>query len=927
MNLNTTNALPSGDELAAAPTILPPPPPPPGALPPPPPLSFELPPPPPPPAAMPAIVEAASPIDAVLALFDSISSGPQVAAPEFPPDVRHYLMKVQRLSQEAVDSLSQLYRAKQAEIPGMPAISSLADDDGPTVELLPGYSSIEDANWEGLRKRAANCAQHELDAGNPYLPGWISKSEDKESPWLNDMGPVSDTGKNKVSTVCRMSSPLHKGKWANALAIAPCGDPLFMDDLTQAIIRVQSLFVWDMGEGGEANWRWSTSFAFLAGLGSKAVRKIFSSVQNEEDLDHWVTCSDEEYAADALKCRTTSGYPMGLIRCEWPRLQAILGGEVFAVNGAIKPPRVLVALMALHVLKHTRILVSATTVKLIVTHRGVCNIYELPRAGLNQTFMSALNRSLCKDLCYNLGLPSPGGANPTWLNFAAQEVFTKIMPTTLCRARPVADKCVFLPGPSTYVESIKERNSETKWVNPGIAIRNVALCDMETGVVDKDYVVTGHETIMYDWPRFNVTLDKIQNWRSQMPSIVYPERASVVLERMIKNINMLGFPVGYRAILDAIMTADLARSKLAGSPIGVRLTLEFPLFYILPMGHTMETTTNQGKTNLGRIIGGAFVPGLPVINMNMSSSAPAQRVLGVPLETYGTAIFDEFQIPNDPIHFMNSSGLQALATGGSVSPGKAGENAEGLSLQHPLILVSKVAVAPEDIINRTFPTFMDVLTEATRAVGSALTDLMSGTGYMVLRLSHLMWMEQNGIIDQIKAMPTESTPLWRFDGHFSIATMFAPRDEIENYMKAAKEQLKSQYAEAERSGLVDQVGMNLRFDPKWYFTACSDKVMDTLVNESTGLKEGSLSPDTALRELVEDDRIRRLDSVLSQFRIKEYAAVQMLVSNIGDGWTKPGYQITYVSKDESKITKSGELVAYIKVERVKDITPNAQAHT
>lgn len=886
-----------------------------------------MPPPPAPPAPpAPAVLTAPEDfLDSIVSLLDpDPAAKPLILAPEFPPDVRHYLKKIQRQSDETIAGLVQRYLAMQPTIEGMPRIGALTEDDATAVELLPAFSETKDKDWKGLKDRAARCKLHEDDAGNPYVPRWVSKTEDKLSPWLSEMGAMSDSAKEALTQLCRDSAPQKNDRWANLLKITPTTDMLLLEDVCTAIYNNHEAFVWGLGEGTEPDWRWSVALSLLAGLGTTSVRYILSNLRDEEDLDFWVNCTEEELSRDILKCQQISGYPIGLFRCPWPKVQRALGAEIFSRKTGTYAPKVLIAGMLLHIYKHCRISYGVETNHLVVAHKGHYGMYALTGGQMDQMFLGVLNKGICKDLCHMLGIPYPTGKVDTWVTQAALTIFGKLMPRDLCRSRSLGDKCLYIAGPTTTVVKIAERASTNKWVNTGIARKHVAKMDMETGKVDKDFLVTGADTIMYDWPVTNAGDDLMRNWVSQLPDVILPEPGADVILRRVKNVNDLGEPDGYRALINAVLTADLARRDLAGSDVGGLLTQEYPLLYVLPMGHTMEDTTNQGKTNFGRIIGRAMVPAITVTKMNMSSSAPAQRTIAVPLEIYGTAIFDEFQIPADASHFLDSGGIQALATGTSVSPGKASENHPGLWLKHPLVLVSKVAVAPEDIINRSIPTFMDKLTTQTRAVGKELNELMTSTAGMMVRLAHLLWMKKYDIVEKLRRVEQTSAATWRFDGHYTIARQFGSVESIDRYLTKARDQMRRQHNEAERSGLVDQVGMSTRFDPKFYFMACSDdKLQMLMMTSSIPEKIGHLTADAALRQLVEDGNTRRFDAVLSQFRIREFTANQAFINALSkEKWVKPGWSLTYVSKENSKVRRGGSPVSYILVERHTEVNPD-----
>jgi hypothetical protein len=453
---NNETALPFGAEPAASPTIpgfgaLPPPPPPPGL-------------PPPPPA--PVIPTQEQVIDSIMSMLDpDPTARPLVLALEFPPEVLHYLKKIQRQSDETIASLTQLYLAKQPTIDGMPRIGALVEEDATAVEILSTFSPEVDKDWAGLHGRADRGKRHEANAGNPYLPRWVSKTEDRKSPWLNEMDAISDQSKEKLTAVCSEASPHKNARWSDLLHTMPINDKLFMGDICKAIGNNHRLFVWDLGTGPDPDFRWSVAMSLLGGLGSTAVRTVFSHLASEEDLDFWVNCSDSDMTRDILKCQQISGYPLGLLRAEWPRVQSALRDEIFAF-----PPKALIAAMALHVIKHCWVSYSGDKVYLNIAHKGCGGRYEIPGNQLHLHLFSVLNKTHCKEICYALGIPYPGGKNDTWIVQAAAEVLHTLRPSTMCRARPTSDKCEYIPGPNTVTQAIFERASAVKWVNTGQAI-------------------------------------------------------------------------------------------------------------------------------------------------------------------------------------------------------------------------------------------------------------------------------------------------------------------------------------------------------------------------------------------------------------------------------------------------------------------------
>lgn len=847
-----------------------------------------------------------------------------IAEPVFPPDVRHWIKKNEGLGDEAIDSIQRKYDELQPNIQGAPRIGALEEGDAAAVYNIGTFDPETDKDWNGLKAKGARLEQHKDDAINPFLPNWISKADGKESPWVQDFGGISDSAKVAITSACRQASPLLKGTYTKLLTYAPTDDVDVMDDLVIAMSELNALFMPELGEGVDADWRYCEMLPLIAGLGLSHTRGflgLVSKAHDDGDLDHWAHTLDDELAEDIIAARKRSGAPVGFLRCDWIEIMNALGDQIFMKNGTVFVPRALIMLMALHILKYTRIHFGLDATYVTVAYNSCYGRYKVDPQNVNSPLSDAYNKTMLANLCSILNIPLGGGrgaaAVPDWIRFAAGAVFKRLTLKHLCRARPLSERPEYIVAAGVSHIMMKDRKAIRHWINTGVAVRNVAKIDVDTGIVDKDVIIAGHEALVFNWPKQEIDAATLANWRSTIPDKVKAERASHVIRRLIKNVNSLGATEGREAVLDAIMTGDLGRNDLAGSVVGNMLQREFPLIYVLPMGHTMDTTTNQGKTNLGRVIGGAMAPGLDVLQLNPSTSAPAQRTMATPLEIYGTALYDEFQIPQDPGHFLNTNGLAALATGSGASPGKAMENAPPIKLKHPLILVSKVAIAAADILNRAYPIYLDVLSSETRCTDAELSDLMGGRAAMLVRLSHLMWMREYNIIQKIFRINELNSGGWRFNGHLTVAAMFASLAEVNDYMAKGMDQMRKQHIEAERSGLVDQLGMLHRFDPKWYFSVCSEMTLEQLKMASTGDKLGQLAVNIAMREILTDNSTRRFDTILSQFRLKEYGAMQAFVSSLAGGpWIKQGWKVTYVSKDESVKTGIGHGNAYITVEKV-----------
>jgi hypothetical protein len=526
---------------------------------------------------------------------------------------------------------------------------------------------------------------------------------------------------------------------------------------------------------------------------------------------------------------------------------------------------------------------------------------------------------VAKVVCEVLGLPyNPGKIGRSWIHEAVDKVLGYMSPSAIPRARPTSSALDLLVAPAISMELQRERRGEYRWIDPGIGIRNLATIDIATNEVDKTAVLDGPRVLLYRWPELLPDPSTIPNWHLMVPDEVKPERFSTVLLREVGNLNTLGYPEGYAMMIDAVMAADFFRTELAGSPVGHALQREFPFLAILPTSGNPTETTNQGKTNLGRILGGAMVPEMidSVRTFDRSSGAPAQRAMAAPIRRHGTAIFDEFITPQAHDHFMGRYQMVSLATGGTGGPGLVMENESEMKLTHPLVLTSKFSSFPPDALNRLAPSFMDMLSDTTRCTEDKLADILGGKISLLARLSHMLWCRKHRLVERLYCRSLVSGK-WRWNGHLTIATMFGNLDRLYAYLEAGEAKCKDQLAAAEGSGLVDEVGATAVFDPKYYIQNASDLTLRQL---SVSSADSGILPLQFLREIVEDNGARRLNYELNKFKIKERAAQFKFTTLLQ---TKPfhhdHWEVHLVGADKSGIRdEHGNLRRSIRIINHKD---------
>lgn len=839
---------------------------------------------------------------------------------QFSPDVEHRLIRDFSYNPTTVKNLAREYVCKLPTIQGAPALHELVADDAPMIDMVPTYSENLDKTWARLQERANMEAQAEADAVNPYLPRWTVKADGKESPWVSDMAGLSDPSQMSLTMLCREATPRNATGWAKTLEHAPCPDKGFMSDIVEGITGLQSLFIWDMGSGTDPDWRWSAMLPLMAGLGLRNLQAVLKAVDGEPDVEHWANCSSSELAEDVLKAHLKSGYPVGWLRCDWSDIQAKLKDT--AISGTSRP---LKALLALHILKHTRITQAQEDGQYNITavYHGSHNIYPVAAENCQVSLKSTCNAQLRKDLCVTLQI----NQDPeSWEGQLASSIFRIMTPGHICQTRSVSNLLDIVAAPSVQPFSVKEKKDEYHWVRPGIGIRNLAQCDLSTKPcrVNKNYRLTGTDVIRYDWRFGQLETGRLETWRYLLPDIVEAKPASEILHKYVKNINCLGHTEGWDTMINTVMSMDFARKMIDGTALAGVVAREFPALFVMPMGHAESTTTNQGKTSLGRILLSAMVPGQTEAHlMNMSNSAPTQRSIAVPIRRHGTTLLDEFQIPPSSEHFLHAGGLQSLMTGSSSDPGSAGQNSSGMWLKHPLVFSCKVLTGAPDILNRSCPTFMDTLTDETRSTDELLNDIGSGAAGTHVRLSHLLWMKENNIIDLIKTLKQRNSK-WRFGGHASLTNALGNLSEVETYLEAAIKQITNQRVEAERSGLIEQVGGVARFDAMRYFKSCSNITLGQMEMLSNRDCLGRYSAEDALRALVEDNGKRKYLDVVNKSKVPEWQASTMFANELAKGaWEITGWKMEYFAGKEGSKGVHSDTKPYVVVTKMPIITDDS----
>jgi hypothetical protein len=446
--------------------------------------------------------------------------------------------------------------------------------------------------------------------------------------------------------------------------------------------------------------------------------------------------------------------------------------------------------------------------------------------------------------------------------------------------------------------------------------------DLTTGRVEKDAVIEGPLAAFLSLPHHRPEMKPAERARflRALPEIVTPKLPHEIMRLYYPHLNSLGHPEGWDALLDAVVLCDLALHELPGTDVGDALLDEHPICWVLPYTSDPTDATNQGKSLFSENLANALVPSLGKgSKMSRKVDAPSQRMIAAQLRRCGILCLDEVVLPSaDSGHFLDAAGLQALATGQSVTPGEAFANADALAAEHPLCLSGKFAEDSDDLRNRTFASFLGAISKDGGCTPEQLADLKALRVAVQIRLSARLWLHRNDFINRMRRAKLVQN-LWRHDAHATVAALLLDgrTEPIKAYLAAATSHMKSQGDGAVDTGLKALAGVTSGFSPRYYWENC---IPLTLTMMAMACDSGEkLRLPLALRNLVEDGNRRHLDRELRG--TKEAVAAQKLADDLrngpyhrqdakGESWT-----MTLVDKANSDLwnEKKSKTVPYVLV--------------
>lgn len=786
----------------------------------------------------------------------------------FPASISRAIRDAAQVNDEGLSRIKQSYLERYEQIGG-PAPGALTYGDAAAVAKI-GVWRPEMGTWEEFKQSVSADQQHAEDILNPYIPLWFSKTEDRQNTWVQDCGTMTPAACERVKRVFRECSPKLDKPISELMQISPVNphdseESQFMIDVIKSMIQTIPLFLINKGgtnhTGEGAVWRWGPTLCIFAGFGLSGLRMLARALRNDQDWMHWSKCPENELVEDIKEARVTHGYPCGLVRANFRQMYAVLQNESIMRKGTEHPfgPPWMTILLALHVIKHTRFMFDIEGKPgLFVCHDGKRKYIPIEKKDIHAPISNL--KSVCADMCQILGVPyNSGKSNREWIHMCSSQVMNTLSPEFFPQMHDVGDRTdLVVPTGVSWRRPYIPRG-EGGWANTGIEVCNIAQINKLNGKVQSDAAVGGVAPLMYRWPLDVMERNQYLRWSTSLPDTVRAEPASAVLTRYIRNIVDRGLPEGFRIMIDTLFTADYYREKLLGSAVGSALGSEFPLVFALPEGASLDDTTNQGKSNMVRVLADAIRPGLgsEIGTIERSVSAPAMRNIAGKIATWGTFPVDEFVLPRSADHAFNQAGIQRLATGGKVNLGKAGENeVQGVSLRHFWPICAKLAPDTPDLLNRSAPIFLDTITEENAATEDDLEMIASGKIGTIMRLSHLMWMEETKILHRIRQAKLQHGK-WRFHGHRTVAGILAEDGaaKLDAYLEASWNHIQGQIQLGSETGLASDVGAKEKFSFSWYFTHADESTLHYLYNECR-IPARKISVLDAVRAIVEDGERR-----------------------------------------------------------------------
>lgn len=553
-------------------------------------------------------------------------------------------------------------------------------------------------------------------------------------------------------------------------------------------------------EPDKAEFHWSRARCVLGGAGFVAHAKLADiltplypqcPLRTDETIEEW-----KEALATAHR---VCGWPVTLALAEWSNLVSALQPIAREAGKQIW----LRVVSLFHLLKHLRF---SKTFGLVATYKNTAASFSFDDSASNILGSSKYARL---NIAPALGCPSaPDRKSAHPLTACVDEWFRILATSDLLRRKTTS----LLPG---IVQHGPWSTLSPDPVNThGFVQHGSRLTGVWLAQSGKVLPSTGEtpDIVGYDW---SLSPDEcsVERRKFELALPTHYDASSTPFQTFFTgfpNINSSNFADAdaMACLFDAVVCASMIRAEVGG------LDIEKPLIMCMPAEPTLDESTNQGKSKAAHTIARAFAPGVPLIGVSDSDSAPVLRAIAATIKRYGTLCADEWRQPKSKGHILSHENLQLLITGGSVAVGEVRENVvEPLHLQHPLVVSCKAMDAPPDIINRSLIFIFDRLTDAQRSRGDILDEIESGKLALKIRLAALALCERLNLAAVTNAASRGSTNKgWRFNTLRAIAGVIWKgrhgadgESRLDAAIQSMQQSFVSHTREAEENGLLASV--------------------------------------------------------------------------------------------------------------------------
>ncbi len=549
------------------------------------------------------------------------------------------------------------------------------------------------------------------------------------------------------------------GQWS-----ADATDPLLFDVMS-ALIELAPVWarVPVYVDPSTADFVWSRARCVISGAGFNFFRPLA-----EQFCKKYATCpfspdeSRQQWLDNLLVAHKNCGWPVQIILLPWKETAACISPLEEDGTYDYIDWHGIVAL--LHVLKHCR--VDDTKEWLLTTYRGHSGMTQLAK----EKNTLGLMKTVVPDLVTLLGVPLSTKKDPRPMGLSFKWALNHLSTKHLLVRKPTER----LPG--MVLCGAWSSLATDPEANEGFIQHGSQLTGVWQAANGHVHATTGESADIMNY-----------DWNGRNPNNVVNDEARRRLEMIIPSTYEVGYPsdlffaafpnlttenmyddIAVRCIFDSPIIASLIRTEIPG------LDKEFPLVGFFPKTPTLAEATNQGKTSATLTYARMLNPGIDAVMIATdSTSAPDNRAVSNQIRIDGMVALDEFRIPRAMSHPLSRDHLQSLCTGGKLNAGEVLKNDPApLKLRHSLVVAAKAADFGPDLRNRTFPFFLDLLTDEQRSHGDTWKAIQTGSLAIQARLGALALIEQTDFITTLKGYEQTATNKGvRFGIHRAIARL------------------------------------------------------------------------------------------------------------------------------------------------------------